>query len=218
MRFIGKRELTLAGAVAVPLWRSPCPASARPGRRRNEAPTPPSFPLRPSAGRGTGGAGPGCQAARRPRNRSKRRGQATAVTVPPMPCGGGRLSRSARRTVRMRARRMLHIVSITGSHGSSPIALRCGRQDPYGRTAPDSGSVRRCARVLTPVKYSSHEPKRRDGAGRAPRGTPTSGCCGAACRSWRTRPTSARWRWPAIAPSRSARPSTCAAPAGRRGG
>ena len=37
---------------------SPCPLSALSGRRRRKAPTPPSVPLRLSAGRGTGGAGP----------------------------------------------------------------------------------------------------------------------------------------------------------------
>ena len=103
-----------AGAPSVALRKatliSPCPPSALSGRRRRKAPTPPSVPLRLSAGRGTGGAGPGCQAARRSRDmKEKKRGQATAVTVPRVPRGGGRLSRSARWPMRVRAAQMFRL-------------------------------------------------------------------------------------------------------------
>ena len=135
----GKTQIDFGPArVPVPPWRSPCPASVRPGRRRNEAPTPPSFPLRPSAGRGTGGTGPGCQAARRPGNNRKRRGQATAVTVPP-----GALRRGPSLTQRTTdgadacKANVTYVISITGSNGSSPIALASRRQGPRGGTRPD---------------------------------------------------------------------------------
>ena len=118
--------ISLNGARSEPaVWLiSPCPPSALSGRRRRKAPTPPSVPLRLSAGRGTGGAGPGCQAARRLRDtKEKMRGQATAVTVPRVPRGGGRLSRSARWPMRVRAAQMFRLSYINGSNASSPIFL-----------------------------------------------------------------------------------------------
>ena len=118
--------ISLNGARSGPAVRliSPCPPSALSGRRRRKAPTPPSVPLRLSAGRGTGGAGPGCQAARRLRDtKEKMRGQATAVTVPRVPRGGGRLSRSARWPMRVRAAQMFRLSYITGSNASSRISL-----------------------------------------------------------------------------------------------
>ena len=55
--------------------------------------------------------------------KEERCGQATAVTVPRVPRGGGRLSRSARWPMRVRAAQMFRLSYITGSNASSRISL-----------------------------------------------------------------------------------------------
>ena len=144
-------------ARAVQEPSSPCPASALPGRRRRRAPTPPSFPLRPSAGRGTGGTGPGCEAARRLTDtREKKRGQATAVTVPREPRGGGRLSRSARWPVRVRAAQMSCNTRMNKPIASFSIALRNRRQDPRWLAPPGQGGRRTgCRTSSAPTNRSA---------------------------------------------------------------
>ena len=144
-------------ARAVQEPSSPCPASALPGRRRRRAPTPPSFPLRPSAGRGTGGTGPGCEAARRLTDtREKKRGQATAVTVPRVPRGGGRLSRSARWPVRVRAAQMSCNTRMNEPIASFSIALRNRRQDPRWLAPPGQGGRRTgCRTSSAPTNRSA---------------------------------------------------------------
>ena len=114
------------GAPPVP---PPCVRAGEGMRRRHHRRS-------PSALRRGGGQGEQSRAARRPGVRGttgRGAGRLPPLRPPRVPCGGGRPSRSARRTVRMRAKRMLRIMSITGTNGSSPIALPSRRQGPNGR-------------------------------------------------------------------------------------
>lgn len=112
---------------------SPCPPSALPGRRGNGAPIPPAFRRRHSGGGEQGEPGPGCwEAARRPSGaKGKTRGQATAVTVPPVPRGGVRLSRGARRAAPGRAVQAICELRMNKPNVSLSIVLRIARQGPH---------------------------------------------------------------------------------------
>ena len=119
---------------------SPCPPSALPGGRGKGAPIPPSFRRRHAGGGEQGEPGPGREAARRPRGaKERKRGQATAVTVPRWP---GSVSHAAHGGPCLRAVQMVFQAFIYKPNGSLSSALRNGRQGCCGGRRPAPGSGR----------------------------------------------------------------------------